>query len=201
MSSPHQSAHPDFVIPHNELGDYETFPDNGLRVEGPPEGLEKIWDYEPGGHHPVHLGDLLHGRYKVLHKLGREGYSNVWLCSDILVEVDQPHYVALKIMIAEVSTPDCTGLRMTELVRSRAGSAPSSELSSFPLDRFEIKGPNGVHYVFVYPVLGPRVADLSQKAENVPKDTLLRTVFPGSPCHGAFTRARNLPWRHVSSEL
>ena len=169
MSSPHQFAHPDFAIPHSELGDIETFPDNGLQVEGPPECLEKIWDYEPGGHHPVHLGDLLHERYKVLHKLGRGGYSNVWLCSDILVHVGQPHYVALNIMIAEVSTLDCTELRMTELVRSRAGSRPSSELFSFPLDRFEIKGPNGVHYVFVYPVLGPRVADLSQKAENDPK--------------------------------
>lgn len=28
-------------------------PDNGLMIEGPPFGLEKIYDYEPGGHHPL----------------------------------------------------------------------------------------------------------------------------------------------------
>jgi hypothetical protein len=39
-----------------------------LTLEGPPFGFEKIYDYEPGGHHPVHLNDRLgeENRYKVI---------------------------------------------------------------------------------------------------------------------------------------
>lgn len=77
----------------------EDVRDNGLVIEGPPFSLENIYDYEPGGHHPVHLGDLLHQRYKVIHKLGSGGYANVWLCRDILTS--SPQYRALKIIMPE----------------------------------------------------------------------------------------------------
>ena len=39
--------------------------------------------YRPGGYHPVHLGDVYDGRYKVIHKLGFGTYSTVWLARDI----------------------------------------------------------------------------------------------------------------------
>lgn len=47
----------------------DSINDNGLMAEGPLSGIEKAYDYEPGGHHPVHLCDLLHQRYRVIHKL------------------------------------------------------------------------------------------------------------------------------------
>ena len=133
---------------------------NDLRVtdfgqSSPPLGYEKIWGYDKGGHHPVHLGDILHQQYKVLNKLNSGGFANVWLCSDI--SVDRPCYVALKIITAEISTPDCPESRVSELVISQG---LSDELFCLPLDRFEIEGPNGLHYVFLYPVLGPNVACL-----------------------------------------
>lgn len=37
----------------------DEYPWNGLILDGAPFGLEKIYDYESGGHHPVHLGDRL----------------------------------------------------------------------------------------------------------------------------------------------
>lgn len=44
---------------------------------------EKITGYQPGGYHPVNLGDTFkHGRYKICHKLGWGGYSTVWLAND-----------------------------------------------------------------------------------------------------------------------
>lgn len=96
--------------------DHDYLPDNGLRVQGTPTGLEHIYDYEPGGHHPVHIGDMLR-QFKVLHKLGHGGYSNVWLCRDTSGERS---YVALKILMAEVSTPTCPELRFSKTSRSQA---------------------------------------------------------------------------------
>ena len=38
--------------------------------------------YRPGGYHPVHIGDFVHERYKVIHKLGFGTFSTVWLARD-----------------------------------------------------------------------------------------------------------------------
>ena len=44
---------------------------------------EKIAKYQPGGYHPVCLGDTFKdGRYKIHHKLGWGGFSTVWLARD-----------------------------------------------------------------------------------------------------------------------
>lgn len=44
---------------------------------------EDISKYNPGGFHPVCLGDTFKdGRYQVHHKLGWGGYSTVWLAKD-----------------------------------------------------------------------------------------------------------------------
>ncbi len=50
-------------------------PTTGLQLELAPFRLEKLQDYEPGGHHPVQLGDALghDGRYIAVHKLGHGG--------------------------------------------------------------------------------------------------------------------------------
>ena len=139
--------------------------DNGLVVEGPPFGLEKIYDYEPGGHHPVHLGDVLHQRYKVVHKLGSGGFANVWLCRDLSLSV--PTYVAAKIIVAEASTADCPELKVTQLEKLAPGRAASSRLFGIPLDHFNILGPNGTHFAFISPVLGPRVSKLFHIATDM----------------------------------
>lgn len=57
--------------------------------------VEDIEEYRPGGYHPVHLGDILDGRYKILHKLGCGGLSTTWLARD------QVGYHALKILKAD----------------------------------------------------------------------------------------------------
>jgi serine/threonine protein kinase len=92
----------------------EGLKDNGLMVEGPLRELEKIYEYEIGGNHPVHLSDILHERYKVIHKLGSGGYANVWLCRD--VTSDSPRYLAIKIIMAEGSNKDCPELRVNRLI-------------------------------------------------------------------------------------
>lgn len=44
-----------------------------------------------------------------------------------------------------------------------------------PLDQFQIDGPNGSHFCFVYPVLGPRVSCILKEFEE-PPDKALRKI-------------------------
>lgn len=39
--------------------------------------------YQPGGFHPVYIGDVFNDRYKVLNKIGYGQYSTVWLVKDL----------------------------------------------------------------------------------------------------------------------
>jgi hypothetical protein len=39
--------------------DTDDYTGDGLKLEGPPFGLEKIYDYESGGHRPIYLDDCL----------------------------------------------------------------------------------------------------------------------------------------------
>jgi len=143
---------------------------SGLMLEGPPFGLEKIYDYETGGHHPVHLNDRLGkaGRYKVVHKLGNGGLANVWLCRDL--ESGNPKYVGVKILMSEASTEHCRELRVNQLIEMNLGKEVGGKHVCLPLDQFHIDGPNGNHLCFVYPVLGPRVSCMLKESKNPDKD-------------------------------
>ena len=153
------------------LGEWES---NGLNIETNPMTLEKLYDYEPGGHHPAHLRDLLNERYKVMHKLGSGGFSNVWLCRD--TTSDTPRYVAVKIIIANTSTEDNPELRVFKLLELGFGTGSSAEHLCLPIDKFDIKGPNGLHHVFVYPVLGPRAKRLLHVLNSEDPDKTFRKI-------------------------
>lgn len=48
----------------------DDHPGPRLQLLRSPTGLEGVIDYEPGGYHPVHLGDEFQGQYqyRVIHK-------------------------------------------------------------------------------------------------------------------------------------
>ncbi|PYH76785.1 hypothetical protein BO82DRAFT_425296 [Aspergillus uvarum CBS 121591] len=48
----------------------------------PIEDVERMKYYQPGGYHPGTIGDRLHDRYRVIHKLGHGTYSTIWLARD-----------------------------------------------------------------------------------------------------------------------
>ncbi|KAI9742419.1 MAG: hypothetical protein M1818_003953 [Claussenomyces sp. TS43310] len=139
---------------NEEMVDGES---NGLHLELAPFGLEHIYDYEPDGHHPIHLGDVYgnNGRYRVIHKLGSGGFATVWLCRDTAAK-GATKYVALKILIAEMSSDDCPELRVNQPKDTSEDNG--AVYICLPLDLFKIHGPNGDHISFVYPVLGPNVS-------------------------------------------
>ena len=57
-------------------------------------GVETLERYEPGVFHPVTIGNVLHGQYCIVDKLGFGGYSMVWLAWD----VHQKEYAAVKVL-------------------------------------------------------------------------------------------------------
>jgi len=107
--------------------------------------------YEPGGYHPVSIGDTFQDRYRIVNKLGHGGYSTVWLARDIITK----SYVALKIGISGSSSIS------HEIRVLNALLAPSSSPDHphpgrggiLPLlDQFQVKGPNGVHTCYTMPL-------------------------------------------------
>ncbi|KAK0753669.1 kinase-like domain-containing protein [Schizothecium vesticola] len=146
------------------------FKSNGLRLELAPFELEHIYDYEPGGSHAVHLGDVFADAYRVIHKLGHGGCATVWLARDLRT-CGAPKYVALKIIQSDASGDDCPELLLHRLVEG-GKSLPNICL---PLEHFHFDGPNGSHLCFVYPVLGPRVSKgVFHAAENL--EDILRSI-------------------------
>lgn len=118
------------------------------------EGCENPEDYEPGGFHPVHIGDEFDkGRYRVAFKLFWGGFSTVWLARD---RTDR-RWVALKIVRAE----DSQDYEARSVATSHPGIAESS-LFVVPERRFWIDGPNGKHLCLVLHAMGPDLSRLSK---------------------------------------
>ncbi|XP_053823995.1 SRSF protein kinase 3 isoform X3 [Vidua chalybeata] len=109
-------------------------------------------DYCKGGYYPVRIGDLFHGRYHVVRKLGWGHFSTVWLCWDLR----RKRFVALKVV---KSAPQYTETALDEIkllkcVRDSDPSDPNRENIVQLIDDFKISGVNGVHVCMVLEVLG-----------------------------------------------
>ncbi|KID63987.1 Protein kinase-like domain protein, partial [Metarhizium hybridum] len=114
--------------------------------------MEKLVGYQPGGHHPIHLGDeLCNGRFRVIHKLGFGGSSIVWLCRD--QSQSNPTYVAVKILVAHLQEAECRELRVFQ----DQNLHHLSRYFCFPKEQFTSESPNGTHLCLVLPLLGPTV--------------------------------------------
>ena len=107
-------------------------------------------EYTLGGNHPVHLGDVYGGKYKVTNKLGSGGFAIVWLARNI----EEHQYVALKILRADASDHEAQ-------VFGRFGAAVRECRSIVTLhEMFTIHGPNGIHQCLVLDLCGPSVKTL-----------------------------------------
>ncbi|RDA89926.1 hypothetical protein CP533_3295 [Ophiocordyceps camponoti-saundersi (nom. inval.)] len=115
---------------------------------------EEVEKYEPGGFHPVHLGDRFDdGRYRVVHKLGAGGYATVWLARDDI----EGKWVALKIVDAVHSASTATNSVLSSSALRDGGAQFVVEHHR----HFSFDGPNGRHLCLVLPVLGPSLSELS----------------------------------------
>lgn len=122
-----------------------------------PQGVgdtEDVERYQPGGFHPVHLGDTFDdGCYRVVHKLGAGGFSTVWLARD----ETGGEWVALKIVDAEHSVPTAEKSSLINQMLPVDGT----QRVAVHHRQFTFDGPNGHHLCLILPVLGPSMSELS----------------------------------------
>lgn len=108
------------------------------------DDVERLEYYRPGGYHPIEIGDCLHGRYRVVHKLGYGTFSTTWLAHDKTLS----KYVAVKVGTADSDQKEVDIL--SHLSSSTLqDDGPGKELILPVLDRFSVHGPNGIHHCFV----------------------------------------------------
>ncbi|KAL7907395.1 kinase-like domain-containing protein [Trichoderma velutinum] len=115
--------------------------------------------YRPGGFHPVYIGDIFNGRYKVLNKIGYGRYSTVWMVRDLQAIGDgdvSNVYRALKVLRA-----DCYGHGTDTFEREilKCLRDGNRDHVGYPyichlIDDFEHRGPNGTHLCFIFELMG-----------------------------------------------
>lgn len=122
----------------------------------PLEGVERLENYRPGGYHPIQIGDILHGRYQVVHKLGYGSYSTAWLASDRKVH----RYVAVKACIANVNTKEVDVISTLTHPHCSLEYHPGKTMLPSILDAFTIHGLNGSHTCYVTTPASASLSDL-----------------------------------------
>ncbi|KAG8417511.1 hypothetical protein J3458_005010 [Metarhizium acridum] len=113
------------------------------------DGVERLEMYEPGGYHPVVIGDVLHDRYQIVDKLGFGGYSTIWLAQDRRLK----RHVAIKVGISGPSLPQRESKILRDLSNTRLNPSSGATASAIDdsgvipsiLDDFAVHGPNGTH--------------------------------------------------------
>ncbi|KAJ5737795.1 uncharacterized protein N7483_002920 [Penicillium malachiteum] len=138
---------------HTRLPNSRSFAQLSQRIAGKPRikydwirGVEELADYEPGGYHPLIVGETLQGgRYNIVDKLGHGGYSMVWLTYDNLLK----RYLALKVNIASSVS------RETQVLRALSAplcNTPGCRFIPELLDEFKVQGPNGIYTCYTVPL-------------------------------------------------
>ncbi|KAJ3890703.1 kinase-like domain-containing protein [Lentinula edodes] len=164
--------------------------------------VENVEDYQPGGFHPMRIGDKFgNGRYKILHKLGNGGSSTIWLARDEhSSESGLGKLVTIKALRADASKINSPELVVPTLM-------PSSESFDFYRkveDNFVVNGPNGSHMFIVYAFAGPSVRAISKTPENrrlradlarkiaAQASSVLQRIHHAGFIHGDFTTSNFL---------
>lgn len=117
------------------------------------EDVECMERYEPGGYHPVQIGDRLHDRYRIMYKLGHGAYSTTWLARD----QQSSRLVAVKVGTADISPEEADIVsKLHAAVQATAPTrTPVQNLFTPLVDKFELEGPNGSHYCYAkFPARG-----------------------------------------------
>ncbi|XP_067908376.1 SRSF protein kinase 3-like [Heterodontus francisci] len=140
------------------------------------EGQEDPAEYCTGGYHPVKLGDIFNGRYKVMRKLGWGYYSTVWLCLDLL----KTKFVAVKVAKSARGFTEAAQdeIRLLKCVKWKSTKDPDKERIVQLLDDFIIVGLNGVHVCLVIELLGDHLHRwiLRSKQQGLPMTCVKRII-------------------------
>ena len=120
---------------------------------------ERAKEYRQGGYHPVYVGEMYNGRYRVVHKLGWGYFSTVWLVWDY----KQKSYQAMKVQKSAQHYRDAA-FDEIKLLSEIMGEDPDGDMCCARMvDSFEHRGPHGVHVVMVFDVLGENLLKLMER--------------------------------------
>lgn len=128
------------------------------------EGVEEMGRYCPGGYHPVSILDRLHGRYRVVHKLGHGSYSTVWLARDERLQ----RLVAVKVCTADASQREPEILSLLEKSSSVSSVISGRDLLPLLLDTFHLDGPHGTHTCIVTEFARCNLAEAKRRSWDMP---------------------------------
>ncbi|RHZ70730.1 hypothetical protein CDV55_107255 [Aspergillus turcosus] len=130
-----------------DFGDFVSNEDEELDLEEVVEPWHK-YDIKETSHvfYPIRLGEVVHERYLVEHKIGFGGFSTVWMAHDLQDKKD----VALKVMSSGEWGE--TEIRMQDKIVQNVQD--TSHLVIY-LTTFLVPGNNCRHRVLVFPLMGP----------------------------------------------
>jgi serine/threonine-protein kinase SRPK3 len=154
-----------------------------------PFGFDQIEDlqlYNPGGMHPVSIGDSMdQGRYRLVHKLGNGFDTVTWLARDLQWEDgsnSKGPLVAIKIL--EASDPSVHSqppkeMRIAQAFQALAADRGREDIRSQLLSihsSFTEVGPNGTHACLVSSIAGPNLHWVRSFAKGEIRSDLARKV-------------------------
>ncbi|KAB8247395.1 kinase-like domain-containing protein [Aspergillus flavus] len=111
----------------------------------PLEGVERLENYRPGGYRPIQVGDHLHDRYQIIHKLGHGSYSTTWLARD----EQNNNYVAVKICTGNSNPREIDILSILTHPCDPAVKSPGKTTVPSIVDTFTIHSPNSNYAYYV----------------------------------------------------
>ncbi|PSK42229.1 Protein kinase dsk1 [Elsinoe australis] len=125
----------------------------GRKFELVPGNAEWPEEYMEGGYHPIHLGDVLGGKYRIESKLGNGRCATVWLAE----RINGGQYAALKVLQARDSAFSIEACLLEEL--TKASVKTRRPLVQPFVEAFDHTGSNGVHSILAMEPLGQTLKD------------------------------------------
>ncbi|KAL8830149.1 MAG: hypothetical protein Q9170_005870 [Blastenia crenularia] len=130
---------------------------------------ELVPDYNPKDFFPVNPGDLFHGKYETITKLGWGSCSTVWLARDVRRwRWQRNRYLVLKVNNCDFADKEGAEHELN-ISRHLAKTNPSHR--GFPhirtvIDNFEAEGPNSIHVCLVYEPMREPLWLFQQRCRN-----------------------------------
>ena len=118
------------------------------------EVCESLELYEKGTFYPVKIGEVLHDRYQIQHKLGHGGFATIWLARDLACKKN----IALKVV-----QHGRVGEKEHAMLNAIAKSVKDTAHLIVYEDTFLLDSPHGEHTVFVFPLHGPNLGSFSYR--------------------------------------
>ncbi|CAX44834.1 serine/threonine protein kinase (SRPK), putative [Candida dubliniensis CD36] len=165
--NPHNNSDEEDNAEYDDDDDDDEDEDDDISDEEPvnPADEEDLKDYVPGGYHPCFIGEeYKNGKYTLVRKLGWGHFSTVWLARDN----DKHCHVAMKVVRSAKHYTETAidEIKLLDKVTTCDIHHPGHQHVIQLLDTFTHKGPNGIHVVMVFEVLGENLLGLIRRYKH-----------------------------------